>query len=217
MNLSSWNQTIASWSKDTFDKDITPLPLEQCTNNEFFYEEESDFVEAFDTPPLKVVTLIIYFLLVPIGCLLHFLVIHYEQFGGDPQKRSIFNQIIAYIAAFEILNALVSEHILVMRVFYGCLPIEIATLHWFSVNFKNSVVVTFITVSLMYRTMRIFSFKRVAGLNDKVVSIFILLATALNNFLYVVMYCMLGGSQSHQLTKIMACGQIEERIDFDQR
>ena len=88
MNVSSWNQTIASWSKDTSDKDISPLPLEQCTNNELFYEEESDFVEAFDTPTLKVVTLIIYFLLVPIGCILHFLVIHYEQFGGDPQKRS---------------------------------------------------------------------------------------------------------------------------------
>ena len=217
MNISRWNQTIASWAKDTSDKDITPLLLQPCTDNELFYEEESDFVEAFDTPTLKVVTLMIYFLLVPIGCLLHFLVIHYEQFGGDPQKRSIFNQIIAYIAAFEILNALVSEHILVLRVFYGCLPIEIATLHWFSVNFKNSVVVTFIAISLMYRTMRIFSFKRVAGLNDNVVSIFILLATTMHNFSYVVIFYMLGGSQSHQLTKIMACGQIEERIDFDQR
>ena len=55
--------------------------------------------EVFESPPFKIVAVIVYLLLMLVGCVLLFLVIHFEQFGGDPQKRSIFNQMFAYLAA----------------------------------------------------------------------------------------------------------------------
>ena len=129
----------------------------------YFWGETSEyhpeFAVAFDSPTIKAITVTIYFLVIPIGCLLHFLVIHYEQFGGDPQKRSILNQIIAYISGLEISNALVFEHIFAARVFFGCLPREIATLIWFCIIFKNSVLLTFIVIAVTYKAIKIFSFR----------------------------------------------------------
>ena len=213
MNTTSSEQTYSDWSEDTLKSNETMYP---SISNGSLLQDGSDFAEAFDSPTIKALTLIIYFVVILIGCPLHFLVIHYEQFGGDPQKRSIFNQIITYISATEILYALVFEHIFLARVLFGCLPKEIGTLNWFCINFRNSVFATFITIIVTYRAMRIFSFRRIAGLNDNAVSIFILLATAMNNFLYTIILYMLGAAEAHPAFKIVACRPGGENIDLNQ-
>ena len=212
----------------TSDK-VLPISVVRCNEithclnfsekyiNGSFHEEDSDFDDPFDSPTLRAVTLIIYFLVMPIGCLLHFLVIHYEQFGGDPQKRSLYNRIIAYISALEILHAIVVEHIFVARVFLGCLPSEIGTFNWFCKNLKNSILVTLITITLSYRTMRVYNFRQIAGLNDNALSIFILLATFMNNFSYMTIRYMFGEGENNIGFNIMTCGQGGKNIDFDER
>ena len=218
MNFSSFNQTLPECLEDSLlERNETLFSFEQSSKNQSFVEVDPDFSDAYDSPTIKVISLIIYFLGLPMGCVLHFLVIHYEQFGGDPQKRSIYNQIISYTAALEILHWLVVEHIFVARVLFGCLPSEIATFNWFYKNLKNSMLVTFITIALTYRTIRVYSFRKVAGLNDNALSIFILLATFLNNFLYMITRYMLGEAEGNIGFKIMTCGQGVKNINFDER
>ena len=173
--------------------------------------------DTFDSPIIKAVTLIIYILVMPIGCLLHFLVIHYEQFGGDPQKRSIYNRIIAYISAIEILHANVVEHVFIARVFFGCLPSEIGTFNWFFKNLKNSIQVTLIIIALTYGTMKVYNFRRIVWWDDNALSIFILLATCLNNFLYMIVRYDFGEGYKNSGFKLITCGQVGETIDFDER
>ena len=178
---------------------------------EFLNEDvDPDFARAFDSPTIKVVTLMIYLLMTPIGCVLNFLVIHYEQFGGDPQKRSISNQIIAFIAAIEILSVLISEHILLTRVFAGCLQSEIGTLFWFCNTYKHALIATLIAIALTYRTVKVFSFRRVASLNDNALSVFILAASVMNNFLFVIVRYMFGEAKGKTLIKTMTCITYEE-------
>lgn len=217
MNTSSLDQTFAIWWPEDIPETNNTQYFSVCSiSNVSFLQDDSNFADAFDSPTIKAMTLIIYFVVILIGCLLHFLVIHYEQFGGDPQKRSIFNQIIAFISATEILNALVFEHIFLARVLFGCLPREIATLNWFCINFRNSVFVTFITIAVTYRATRIFSFRRIAGLNDNAISIFILLATAMNNFMYTIVLYILGAAETHPGYSIVACSPVGGKIDLDQ-
>ena len=217
MNFSSFKETLPSCLEANLLERNETLHSIEHSNNQSFLEVNPVYNDAYDSPSIKVLSLIIYFLGLPIGCTLHFLVIHYEQFGGDPQKRSIFNQIISYSSALEILHGLVVEHIFVARVLFGCLPSEIATFNWFYKNLKNSMLVTFITMALTYRTIRVYSFRKVAGLNDNALSIFILLATFMINFLYMITRYMLGEAEGNIGFKIMTCGQGVKNIDFDER
>ena len=88
---------------------------------------DSVLAEAFESPTFRVFAFIAYLLIIPIGCTLLFLIIHYEQFGGDPQKRSIFNQIIGYMATIELVTAIVTEHIFIARILFRCLPSGLGT------------------------------------------------------------------------------------------
>ena len=45
--------------------------------------------EVFESPPFKIVAVIVYLLLILVGCVLLFLIIHFEQFGGDPQTKCL--------------------------------------------------------------------------------------------------------------------------------
>ena len=95
-----------------------------------------------------------------------FLILHYEQFGGDPQKRSIFNQIIGFIAAIELVTALVTEHIFMARVFIGCLPSGLGSFFWFMNGFKHATYTILLVIATTYKMTRTYSFRRIAGLND---------------------------------------------------
>ena len=172
--------------KETYDMFFGNISRSNDVEEYLNEDVDPDFARAFNSPTIKVVTLIIYLLMTPIGCVLNFLVIHYEQFGGDPQKRSISNQIIAFIAAIQVLSTLISEHILLARVFYGCLSSEIVTLFWFCNSYKHALIATLIAIALTYRTVRVFRFRRVAGLNDNALSVFILAASLMNNLLFLI-------------------------------
>ena len=104
-------------------------------SQEMLGESNQILAEVFESPPFKIVAVIVYLLLILVGCVLLFLVIHFEQFGGDPQKRSIFNQMFAYLAATELLTTLVTEHIFLARVIFGCLPQALGTSYWSIVIF----------------------------------------------------------------------------------
>ena len=124
----------------TFDQDVLFnfedefKNMSAATNTSFNISEETlmngiDPVldDVFKSPLHIILAFSAYMLLIPVGCTLQFLMLHYEQFGGDPQKRSIFNQVIGFLAAIEFVTSMLTEHIFMARVLIGCLPSGLGT------------------------------------------------------------------------------------------
>ena len=180
-----------------------------------YSEIDPAFATAYESLSLKIIAIMTYILKVPIGCTLLFLVLHFEQFGGDPQKRSIFNQIVAFLAAFEFLSVLTSENLVIARVFLGCMPNIFGTLIWFCLIGKNAIGTLFLMVASTYKMSRLYFFKRIASLNDNFVSLFILLASVMHSLIYMTIEYMMGGNERHPQYQTMICGRGE--IDFKQK
>ena len=170
--------------------------------------------EVFQSPTLRIFAFIAYILLIPIGCTLLFLMLHYEQLGGDPQKRSIFNQIIGFIAAIELVTALVTEHIFMARVFIGCLPSGLGSFFWFTNGFKHATYTILLVIATTYKIIRTYSFRRIAGLNDDFLSLFFLMASIMNAFVFTFVQYMLGHAEVHPQYVIMTCHKVNEARDI---
>ena len=166
--------------------------------------------EVFESPTLRILACIAYILLIPIGCTLLFLILHYEQFGGDPQKRSIFNQVIGFLAAIELVTGLVTEHIFMARVFIRCLPSGLGTFFWFTNGFKDATYTLLFVIATTYKMIRTYSFRRIAGLNDDFLSLFFLMASVMNSFIFTYAQYMLGHSETHPQYIIMTCSKGHE-------
>ena len=161
--------------------------------------------EVFENPTLRILACFAYILLIPIGCTLVFLVLHYEQFGGDPQKRSIFNQIIGFLAAIELVTALVTEHIFMARVFIGCLPSGLGTFFWFINGFRHAIYMLLLAIATTYKMIRTYSFRRVAALNDDFLSLYILMASIMLAFIFFYVQYMFGLGEGHNQFIVMTC------------
>ena len=123
-----------------------------------FSKTDNTFATAYESLALKIIAFITYILKVPVGCTLLFLVIHFEQFGGDPRKRSIFNQIFAYLAAIKIIGVLLIQNLFTARVFFGCMPDVLGTVIWFSMIFENVIALHLLMVASTYKMLRLFFF-----------------------------------------------------------
>ena len=173
------------------------------------------FATAYESLPLKIIAIITYILNFPIGCTLLYLVLHFERFGGDPQKRFIFNQIVAFLAAIEIVGVITTEHLFMARVFFACLPDVFGTMIWFCLICKNAIGSLLLMVASTYKMSRLYFYRRVASLNDDLLSLFILLASIINSLIYMTVLYMMGENEKHPQYKIMTCGRGE--IDFNQK
>ena len=201
-------------STTTFNESMFENPY-SLVGEETYCEVDPAFAMAFESLTLKIIALMSYILKVPIGCTILFLVLHFEQFGGDPQKRSVFNQIVAFLAAGEIVGVLTTEHLFMARVFFGCMPNILGTLMWFCFICKNAFGSFLLMVASTYKMSRLYFFKRIACLNDNFVSLFILLASVMNSLIYMTIEYVMGENERHPQYQIMGCGR--SQIDFNQK
>ncbi len=98
---------------------------------------------------------------------------HFERFGGDPQKRTILNQLIGVMA----LNALVALFfctiVFLFRVALGPLPIPVAVATFFVPNFiAGTVVILMLNEIILIRFLSVFWWKQLPPLNDGFFGIF---------------------------------------------
>ena len=204
---------VLSTSEDNFNK------LSSTTNISFKMSQETMvkgmdpiLAEVFESPTFRVLAFFAYILLIPIGCSLLFLMIHYEHFGGDPQKRSIFNQIIGFLAAIELVTGIVTEHIFIARIVFGCLPSGLGTCFWFINKSKHVACSILIMIAATYKVIRMYSFRRIASLNDDSFSTFFLLASIMNAFIFTFVCYMIDHAQSSLQTVIMTCNTDHEVV-----
>ena len=201
-------------SATTFNESMFENPY-SLVGEEAYYEVDPAFVMAYESLTLKIIALMSYILKVPIGCTIWFLVLHFEQFGEDPQKRSVFNQIVAFLAAGEIVGVLTTEHLFMARVFFGCMLDVFGTMIWFCIVCKSVIGMLFLMVASTYKMSRLCFFRHIACLNDNFISIFILLASIIISLIYTTIQYMMGENERHPQYQIMRCGRGE--IDFNQK
>ena len=124
-------------------------------------------------------------ILIILGNFLWFGVIHYEKFGGDPQKRSLTNQLTSHAAIFVLfwMNATLLTHFL--RALFGCLPFWLGySVIWIR-RFCFTTCLMYIVEILGFKLLLLISFSTMSGLNENFYSVFLILFNSLWSFILV--------------------------------
>ena len=94
------------------------------------------------------------------------LIIHFEKYGGDPQKRTLVNQLTSYICALLFLFLVTKNIAMSTRVVFGCFHLYLG----YSVNISASILVVciimFILDIFIYKFFKVFAYRLVVNLNE---------------------------------------------------
>ena len=134
---------------------------------------DRSLADLYDNIPTKIIATVTYILLETIGSFLFLSAIHFERYGGDPQKRSISNRLISFACMNALIGIWIPQSIYYARVIYGCLPPflgEVLIFFRFLVGVGEWCA---FVVSLIYKCLQIYAFHFTAGLNDEMISRFI--------------------------------------------
>ena len=107
---------------------------------------------------------------------------HFERFGGDPMKRSISNQIISQISDVYLINSLSGGTLFVSSIILGQYP------YWLGVTIVMSGVGTLsfvllgLSLTLIFKNLRLYKFSIAAGLNDDFFSHYFLVVNLILSF-----------------------------------
>ena len=101
------------------------------------------------------------------------MIIQFENFGGDPMKRSLNNQIVSQVMLSGLLDNVVCMPVLTWRIVSGSpLHSAIAAFTTFVYQFYRAwIVLTFLELAV-FKTLMINKFSRVAGIDDILVGRF---------------------------------------------
>ena len=144
---------------------------------------DRSLADLYDNIPTKIIATVTYILLETIGSFLFLSAIHFERYGGDPQKRSISNRLISFACMNALIGIWIPQSIYYARVMFGCLPHFLGEALIFFRFFIGIGVWSALVVSLIYKCLQIYAFHFTAGLNDEIISIFIEMFLGLFNFL----------------------------------
>ena len=93
--------------------------------------ESQDIQDYLDFDLYLKIELCIEFLFTVIGNAMCLVIMHYEQFGGDPMKRGLENKLMSSIGFAQILGLFPSAALSMVRALFGPVNIAIATMVWF--------------------------------------------------------------------------------------
>ena len=127
----------------------------------------------YDNMLTKIIATMTYLLVETVGSSLYLCIIHFERYGGDPQKRSVSNRFISFGAYFSLLGIWIGQSIYYGRVMFGCLPEILGEVLIFLRFYVALGAWSSLVISLIYKCLQIYAFHFTAGLNDEMISRFI--------------------------------------------
>ncbi len=131
------------------------------------------------------------------GCIWHF-----ERFGGDPQKRTILNQLIGQLA----LNNIVGQAgvaTLSFRIVFGPLSKPVYSSTFVLANITSSIVLLLILNEIiLVRWLSMFVWKRSPPINDDFFGTFIMLLNYTIAFVFVSIG-LIGGTTYNNMTFLL--------------
>ncbi len=99
---------------------------------------------------------------------------HYERYGGDPQKRTILNQLIGMMAWNNLTVQVVAAMSLLFRLLFGQLPMEVVMVTFVAPNVISSLFILFILNEIIIvRCYTLVLLKQLPPINDDFFATFI--------------------------------------------
>ena len=127
---------------------------------------------------------------------------HFERYGGDPQKRTILNQLIGQLAMDNIV-AQVGTVSLSVRLALGPLPKTVFSLTFVLTNITSSIVLLLILNEIiLVRWLSMFVWKRSPPINDDFFGTFIMLLNYTIAFVFGPMG-LIGGTNYNNMTFLL--------------
>ena len=112
------------------------------------------------------------------------------------------------VALSIVLGVAVGQTFSVARVLFGCLPMYLAILFWFSRQINIISIGLFLVLILLFKCIQVYRFHVMARLNDSFWSVFITIWILLFSILLVLIKFMFGLYETTTI-KIMTCGEFE--------
>ena len=162
----------------------------------------------YDNMLTKIIATMTYLLVETVGSSLYLCIIHFERYGGDPQKRSVSNRFISFGAYFSLLGIWIGHSIYYGRVMFGCLPEILGEVLIFLRFYVALGAWSSLVISLIYKCMQIYAFHFTTRLNDDVWSLFIKIFLSVFFFLFCCVKHYLGHYKSPGF-KMFTCIDIE--------
>ncbi len=136
-----------------------------CLVTKFEYVVQNIDHESYRTTRLTLATWIAATIVLSTG--VSFCLWNYERFGGDPQKRTIFNQLLGMLAVNNMSLQVVGSTTLICRLLFGPLSIDASTVMFINVNAAGSLAVLFTLNQIMVlRCLSVCLWKQSPPIND---------------------------------------------------
>ncbi len=99
---------------------------------------------------------------------------HYERFGGDPQKRTILNQLIGMLAMNNMVLQNFALLVLLTRLAFGPLPFKVTVIMFVGPSVLGSLVLmALLNEIISLRCLTLFLWRKLPPINDDFFSMFI--------------------------------------------
>ena len=162
------------------------------------------YENIYESLTLRITLCLICLALMTVGSVLWFVLITFERFGGDPQKRSLSNQLTYYLGFTALLTLNVNAFTHFLRASIGCLSLYLVC---FSIMVKRAasfMIAMFLLEILLYKLLQLVIYKRIAALNDDLISVFVLLTNLFLVSIVVFVWVWLG-SMDNAYTNLLCC------------
>ena len=136
--------------------------------SDFIFEpQEIEPEDDYDLHYLSKIDICIEVIFTLIGNGLCLMVINYEQFGGDPMKRSIVNKLISSLGMAQIVGMLLSATSLLFRAFIGPFNLILTLTILFIMGSLNHFACLILMLIYSYKCLNILAFNASSHLNEE--------------------------------------------------
>ena len=137
-------------------------------------ETSASFTDLFDSLALKIVASIIYMICATFYNMFAYQWIMFEKYGSDSMKRSLNNQLTSHLMFNQLVENNIATPIFIWRALVGPVHPYIALSVSFVRNFQLLWNVLMITESSVVKSLMIFKWPFMAGLDDLIIGTFLL-------------------------------------------
>ena len=182
-------------------------------NTEKIFTVEDKIIDPYEDTKIKVCGIILHLVIGLFGSIFWFGIIHFERFGGDPQKRSISNKILSYIATSTLIFKIIcGEIITIVRILFGCLPSIVGGMLIFCRQLNIYFITPMFMFNMIYKCTQLYFPSFTLGLNDDFWSFIFLITISAFTTLHATSKFVLG--YHHNLSyRFFTCSILEVEED----
>ena len=159
------------------------------SNNNFTKHWHLEDEQATSTG-MVVLFLLCFILNVLVGCPIFISIVHFEHFGGDPQKRRLSNMILTNICIFAALNIIVIYLLLTLRIIFGPLYHMVVNIGLGAIIFTGGGLAISMMFGLFLRNLEMIKPQFALSLNDNFAYFCLTSVTILFDIVFTAFFCL---------------------------